>query len=600
MTSFAYPPLPADADAIRILTLAPGDFSDALVGTLTPVTFREKSRYIALSYTWGGSYSDNSSLSISYHGSTNDPIILKIGNESLQVGHNLCLALLHLRSPTHTINLWVDAVCINQANTDERNQQVFLMSFIYSRAIKVVSWIGTRKYAKPNAVFRSMSLEWKVGQTRHLAATLIGKTHVRSSPRPNQDTILRIAESAYWSRLWIVPEVCLPRLLVLGYGSELWTFDEFRQWTRADERPISPSLPNVYGPMRQLVEISEKRHTDMMRLETLIETFANNKCSELRDRIFGLLGCANDIQPYWESDRRGSSNISTKDESPTKSIATLTINYAASFFEIWSKVVKLIYFHAKSIKSRIGEEFGSAKEHQTTSKQSSSVMFALGQKLEEEILNGNVNANLFLPSFITAVGYIAGEIIQLGPDYSSLISSSRAQGDWKACDIDRIRNIHDHQVIAWPAAQGEDIPQCLNSMSAVTAGEAASTDEPSKNTEPRMCLGTGYLMGLVASAARIGDIVVRFWNCDATVVMRPTQISLMDSQNSTVFSLIGRANVADIYNRTESAGRDLRAEYCMSSTPARGFVEGPSHHFGPLHVRVNIQTLQMVTAYINP
>ncbi|KAI1262300.1 heterokaryon incompatibility protein-domain-containing protein [Xylariaceae sp. FL1019] len=647
MTSFVYPPLRKDADSIRILKLAPGDFSDPLVGTLTPVTFREKPRYIALSYTWGGSYPDNSTLSISYGGSADDPIILKIDNESLQVSHNLCLALLHLRSPAHAVNLWVDAVCINQANMDERNQQVSLMSFIYNRAIKVISWIGIRQYSKPNGVFRSMSLEWKVGQTRHLAATLIGKSHVRSSPRPTQATILRIAESAYWSRLWIVPEVCLPRLLVLAYGSEVWTFDEFRQWMRAEARPLSPSFPDVYAPMRQLFEVREKRHTDMMRLETLIETFASNNCSELRDRVFGLLGCANDIQPYWETDRsKGNPKNSRKDDTTSKAVATLNINYAASFYEIWFKVVKLIYLQAKSIKGRIDEKLGNADEHHTSSNQSSSVMvheralsivrtagiiqFALGQKVEEEIVNGKVNVTLFPSNFITALGYIAGEIIQLGPDYSSLMSSSRAQRNWMGCwpehyvmaddievirrigeeymtklvecdqgDVDRVRNIRDPGVIAWPATQGEDIPRVPDSTFNATADKVTSAHPSSEDIEPRVCLGTGYLMGLVASAARIGDIIVRFWNCDAAVVMRPTQIPLMDNQNSIVFSLIGRANVADIYDRTATAGRDLRAEHCMSSTPARGFIEGSSHHYGPLHVRLNLKTLQMVTAYTN-
>jgi hypothetical protein len=50
--TFIYPALPVDADAIRILTLEPGDFLDPLIATLQPATFRTKPRYVALSYTW--------------------------------------------------------------------------------------------------------------------------------------------------------------------------------------------------------------------------------------------------------------------------------------------------------------------------------------------------------------------------------------------------------------------------------------------------------------------------------------------------------------------------------------------------------------------
>lgn len=274
MSSFPYPPLTTEVDAIRILKLEPGDFSDPLVGTLTPVAFSEKPKYVALSYTWGVSYPDNSALSFSYQNLTADSLSLTVNNEPLQVGRNLYLALLHLRSLTHSITLWIDAICINQADTNERNRQVSLMSFIYVRATKVVAWIGMKKYSKTAGQFRSMSLEWKAGQTRHLAAT-VGERTTRYSPRPTQSTILRVAESDYWTRLWVVQEVCLPRLLVLAYGSEMWTYDNFLQWapTPADGQTQSPPTASVFGAMMRLFDTREKRHTETMRLETLVERF---------------------------------------------------------------------------------------------------------------------------------------------------------------------------------------------------------------------------------------------------------------------------------------------------------------------------------------
>lgn len=40
------------------------------------------------------------------------------------------------------MKFWVDALCINQANTFEKNQQVKLMKSIYSKAFAVVVWLG--------------------------------------------------------------------------------------------------------------------------------------------------------------------------------------------------------------------------------------------------------------------------------------------------------------------------------------------------------------------------------------------------------------------------------------------------------------------------
>jgi hypothetical protein len=65
LETFPYPPLPVGVDAIRILTVEPGDFSNPLISTLTSVAFSSKPRYVALFYTWGNPYPDNAALPIS-------------------------------------------------------------------------------------------------------------------------------------------------------------------------------------------------------------------------------------------------------------------------------------------------------------------------------------------------------------------------------------------------------------------------------------------------------------------------------------------------------------------------------------------------------
>ncbi|CAE7002187.1 hypothetical protein PTTW11_01351 [Pyrenophora teres f. teres] len=50
---FTHPVLPMGVDALRILNVRPGDFLSPLVGTLTSIAFKDKPKYMALSYTWG-------------------------------------------------------------------------------------------------------------------------------------------------------------------------------------------------------------------------------------------------------------------------------------------------------------------------------------------------------------------------------------------------------------------------------------------------------------------------------------------------------------------------------------------------------------------
>lgn len=38
--------------------------------------------------------------------------------------------------------LWIDAICINQATTLEKNHQVSMMGMIYSQAECVIVWLG--------------------------------------------------------------------------------------------------------------------------------------------------------------------------------------------------------------------------------------------------------------------------------------------------------------------------------------------------------------------------------------------------------------------------------------------------------------------------
>ncbi|KAI8954527.1 hypothetical protein F4801DRAFT_532004 [Xylaria longipes] len=526
------------------------------------------------------------------------------------------------------------------------------MSFIYTRATKVVAWIGMKKYPKTTGLFRSMSLEWKVGQARHLAATLVGEGTTRYSPQPTQSTILRIAESDYWTRLWVVQEVCLPRLLFLVYGSEIWTYDNFLQWapTPADGRIQSPQTAGVFGAMMRLFETREKRHTETMRLEILVEIFASSKCLELRDRVFGLLGCANDIRPYLEhkADAKAPSGDSkTPNDSfsePRGVIGSLRVDYSSSFCQIWVDVVKFIFLQARSIEGRIhggNSNFTGKKaagdqtkvilnEERSISiiKTAGLVQIALDQKVEEEISRSNCVIIEQDPTRIRAVGYIAGTVVRLGPGYSSLVASSRAQQDWVSCwpdyyekagdmetlrrigegytaklleceqsDVDRVRNIRNTQAIAWPVTWGRDVLQHPN-FGHATQGKDIWADTPSRDREPRMCLGTGYVMGLVPPATKPGDIVVRFWGCDAAIVVRPTKTLLTDKETPSLFSLVGRANIADVYDRTATPGRDLRAEQCMLSTAAPGFPEGLPDYFGAVYVNLDLQTLQMITTYI--
>jgi hypothetical protein len=55
---------------------------------------------------------------------------------------NCIAAMRRLRHKKKRRILWIDAICIDQSSMDERNQQVELMGDVYSKARRVILWLG--------------------------------------------------------------------------------------------------------------------------------------------------------------------------------------------------------------------------------------------------------------------------------------------------------------------------------------------------------------------------------------------------------------------------------------------------------------------------
>ena len=63
--------------------------------------------------------------------------------EKLQ--QNALAALLQLAEEDSILTIWIDAICINQDDNDERSSQVAMMDDIYQKAEEVVAWLGPNK-----------------------------------------------------------------------------------------------------------------------------------------------------------------------------------------------------------------------------------------------------------------------------------------------------------------------------------------------------------------------------------------------------------------------------------------------------------------------
>lgn len=125
-TRYQHRPL-KNADSIRLLYLQPSRFTDDIHVTLTEVSLSKTPSYEALSYVWGSP-------------TANDPI--SCHGEELLVTANCIAAMRRLRHKRKRRVLWIDAICIAQDSMNERNHQVRLMGGVYSKATRVIIWLG--------------------------------------------------------------------------------------------------------------------------------------------------------------------------------------------------------------------------------------------------------------------------------------------------------------------------------------------------------------------------------------------------------------------------------------------------------------------------
>jgi hypothetical protein len=134
MDSYTYVDLTNSQQEIRLAELQPGRFGDPLKvqlqhqSLLLQRPLSERPVYTALSYVWG------------------DPTFLRrisLDGKSSSITANLFDALQHIRNETKAITLWIDAICINQDNLEERGEQVRMMRVIFSSATSVIAWIGS-------------------------------------------------------------------------------------------------------------------------------------------------------------------------------------------------------------------------------------------------------------------------------------------------------------------------------------------------------------------------------------------------------------------------------------------------------------------------
>lgn len=153
--------------------------------------------YTALSYVWG------------------DPAFVKsirCNGKAFRTTQNLYIALKYLRRTDTAVNLWIDQICINQNDLQEKTQQVVLMSKIYQRAWSTIIWLGEEADNSRNAhdTIRAVNeaLQYRTAE----GAPPMEDFDRLALPFPGSPAwhdVGKLLDRPWFQRLWIIQEAVL-------------------------------------------------------------------------------------------------------------------------------------------------------------------------------------------------------------------------------------------------------------------------------------------------------------------------------------------------------------------------------------------------------
>ncbi|KAH7070319.1 heterokaryon incompatibility protein-domain-containing protein, partial [Paraphoma chrysanthemicola] len=289
-----------NARSIRLLQIEDGYYGESLTCVISHHILEITPPFSALSYVWGDPKS------------TADIICNGI---SIEIGLNLGRALRWLRERKKELSpyFWVDALCINQEDLDERSSQVKIMGDIYSRAERVVSYIGEESSDLDDAwdvlkvlfgasVDASQSAERAQEVKQLFMSGYFKQIDPALTPIPPHDSLKWNALSNFWrreyfSRMWIIQEIVLAKeepLVVCGPRLVRWkaiacSARFLYELGIVDSGKLATNFLNV------CVLQDIRSATSNRELLYLLAATHRFRSGDPRDKVYALYGLASDV-----------------------------------------------------------------------------------------------------------------------------------------------------------------------------------------------------------------------------------------------------------------------------------------------------------------
>ncbi|KAE8448512.1 hypothetical protein EG329_009393 [Mollisiaceae sp. DMI_Dod_QoI] len=258
--------------------------------------------YEALSYRWGFGMDPDKK------GEGMEKRLIIVDGCSMLVPRS-SYELLHARSSIwHPRVVWIDAICINQDDDDEKAYQVPLMGSIYSKASRVIVWPGD---TLDSGMASAMLLRVLAAYVMFNAPQYEKKDFFADEiDTPGWKALMKLLHNTYFTRVWVVQEIAVGSNVQIYHGGQYTRWDIFiavyMECINPQRRALlSKSNDNVLDSsvlrddtdalgginiINGLKEGYSKRQEGKVHIGHLLADCASMHATDPRDRIFGLGG----------------------------------------------------------------------------------------------------------------------------------------------------------------------------------------------------------------------------------------------------------------------------------------------------------------------
>ncbi|VUC27278.1 unnamed protein product [Clonostachys rosea] len=259
--------------------------------------------FVALSYAWGD---------------VGETVDVQVSGQSVRLTCNLYDILQCLSFHDSPDFYWIDALCINQDDIDERSAQVLLMREVYSCATSVRVFLSLE--SEPLNLGMTFLEQVASHPEMHFSpdlspcATVEGLTVASEELR---ESFIAFFAAPWWTRIWPVQEYVLAKEVVFQCGKRRLEGIKIQaaldSLVRHERTCCWAARRAIDGNARGYLDIPSKVHGSLtifhatLRLDNLqnmlnpgdysiynlldvMALFRTRDCSDPRDRIFGMLG----------------------------------------------------------------------------------------------------------------------------------------------------------------------------------------------------------------------------------------------------------------------------------------------------------------------